>query len=566
MKLIYITDVHGAFEQVRSLLYETLADVYIIAGDLIDIPFYTMNTAINYHELQVFFHGLRRRMDRTDVFIEDFVDKLLDMPEVEEDILEKGAKYQQYTIRARRVLQQKYKFLENMMSLKQNSKVLCLPGNYDMDLKYTSLHERDLHLHSYEVEGLKIAGYGGADTWTPGIPERYVVRYRAGKGVPDHQNELYRFFSSVRPDIICAHQPPHGIHDHVTAMGPSGSPALRAYCDDHQVLMCLSGHIHDEWGVVEKEGTVFLNPSNFGDVTQVDGTVAEGGHFYSVEITAGRVEDIFFQKLVDGRVYDIADYHRRNGGWEEEIIDKERYSALQRRENYDAKTVKSSHIPEFVLYNEIKQFFRMFQTNEAEERIDRLEKASRLIEEGGRDNFAMDVVGSVNVGLSESGSDIDFVLYLRCGSEESDTCVSGDYCRCPRYGEVKEMLQDILGEQLKFDIVDCINLDTVERSIREKNYECEATQRFVAYRTICRPVNYRVISPLEDLLNADQEFRKEMEGSIRAYVKMFVTTAQHVRSFSKYEERLRSIGIKIPEAIKMKIRRYLQEMDEETKG
>jgi len=32
-----------------------LADLYIIAGNLIDIPLYSMNTAINYHELQFFF-------------------------------------------------------------------------------------------------------------------------------------------------------------------------------------------------------------------------------------------------------------------------------------------------------------------------------------------------------------------------------------------------------------------------------------------------------------------------------------------------------------------------------
>ena len=42
MKLIYATDIHGDFEKVRNLLFETVADVYIIAGDLIDIPFYNM--------------------------------------------------------------------------------------------------------------------------------------------------------------------------------------------------------------------------------------------------------------------------------------------------------------------------------------------------------------------------------------------------------------------------------------------------------------------------------------------------------------------------------------------
>ena len=65
----------------------------------------------------------------------------------------------------------------------------------------------------------------------------------------------------------------------------------------------------------------------------------------------------------------------------EEIIDRERYQALLRRENYDAKIQRYSHIPEIQLYNEIKEFYRMFQTQETEERLDKLEQAALLMEE-----------------------------------------------------------------------------------------------------------------------------------------------------------------------------------------
>jgi len=40
--------------------------------------------------------------------------------------------------------------------MKQKSQIFALPGNYDMDLKYTSLHERDLHLHWHDVRGLRL--------------------------------------------------------------------------------------------------------------------------------------------------------------------------------------------------------------------------------------------------------------------------------------------------------------------------------------------------------------------------------------------------------------------------
>ena len=98
-------------------------------------------------------------------------------------------------------------------------------------------------------------------------------------------------------------------------------------------------------------------------------------------------------------------------------------------------------------------------------------------------------------------------------------------------------------------------------SIREKNFECEPTQRFVAYRSVCRPINYRVIAPVEDLLNKNILFRKELEGSIQSYMKIFTTTSPHMISFKKYESRLSSLGVKLPENIRRKIKKYLKEND-----
>jgi len=557
MRIIYAADIHGAFERVKTLLSETLADMYVISGDLIDIPFYHMNTAINYHELQSFFHGLRIRMGKEEMLIEDFVDELLEMPDISINIEEQGTRYQQYTIRARRVLQQKYKVLENIMAIKQKTPVFCLPGNYDMDLKYTSLHDRDLHLHSYDVEGLKIAGYGGADTWTPGIPQRYVVRYRGGIGIPDNRNEMFNFFKGANPDIIVTHQPAHGIHDRVTQFGTSGSPALRNFCDNHPVMACLTGHIHGDWGFQVSERTIHLNPSNFGEVTLLTGGVAEGGCFYVLEIEDRAIRKVIFKKLVEDRVYDIADYYREQERWVEKVIDRERYNAMKAGENFDMKVKKFSHIPEIQLYKDIKQFYRMFQTEETEDRLDKMEEVARLIEDRIEDDIGMDVVGSTNMGLCQTGSDIDFVLYIRCDPEGE-----ADLNQCEQYRKAQVILEEVLRPEYAFQIMDCIDLGVVEKSIREKNYECDMTQRFVAYRAICRPINYRVIAPVEDLLNEDMEFRSELEGSIRSYFKIFINTSQHTRSFEKYESRIKAIGIKLPEAMRQKIRSYLQRDDE----
>ena len=137
-----------------------------------------------------------------------------------------------------------------------------------------------------------------------------------------------------------------------------------------------------------------------------------------------------------------------------------------------------------------------------------------------------------------------------------------DLNECEQYRKAQAILEEVLRPEYAFQIMDCIDLGVVERSIREKNYECDMTQRFVAYRAICRPVNYRVIAPVEDLLNEDMEFRSELEGSIRSYFKIFINTSQHTRSFEKYESRIKAIGIKLPEAMRQKIRSYLQRDEE----
>jgi hypothetical protein len=376
--------------------------------------------------------------------------------------------------------------------------------------------------------------------------------------VDEKHNEMYRFFKAVKPDIIVTHQPPHGIHDGVPSTGPSGSPTLRSFCDNNPVILSLSGHIHAACGFQVAENTIFLNPSNFGEVTDITAEVYEGGFFYAVEIEENRIVKVILKKIVAERIYDIADHFVRDGRWVEQVIDRERYGAFRRRENYDTKVWKYTHIPEIKLYNEIKQFYRMFQTHETDARLDMLEQVALLMEDKIGDDIAMDVLGSVNIGLSEESSDIDFILYLRCESG----CTSG-FDQCERYRQAEAMIQEILGARFKVEILDCIDLNQVEKSIRQKDYECETTQRFVSYRSVCRPINYRVIAPIEDLLNQDMDYRQELEGSIRSYFRIFVTTSQHVRSFHKYEERLNAIGIKLPESMRRKVRQYLKGAEEE---
>jgi Icc-related predicted phosphoesterase len=520
-----------------------------------------MNTSIRYHELQSYFHGLRLQLLKEDMLIEDFVDELLENPEIAAEMQRLGNQYKSLTSRAYKVMQQKYTVLGSMIMMKQRSRVFCLPGNYDMDLKATALHEQDLHLHCYPLDDLRICGYGGADIRTPGIPERYIVHSRGKTGHQDWDNEMCHFFQDINPDIIVTHQPAYGIHDQLSSGGPVGSMALRTYCEDNKVMMCLTGHVHRHWGVQLIEGTLFLNPSNFGEITQISGDVTEGGFYYSISVENKKVQGITFKKFYDGRIYDVAVYSISEDKLVEKILDSDRYEALQKGKRYDLKVAKESHIPEIMLYNEIKHFYRSFQTSETEERLHVLEDISALIEEKLHADIAMDVMGSVNFGISMSGSDIDMVLYSRCDYNLMDCrgkCVGGSEA-CAYLDNAEEMIREILKDKYAYHILDYVDINRVENAIREKNYESDSLLRFVSYRSISRPINYRAIAPTEDMLNRDMTFRKEVEGSLQAFFKIITATSRHIGSFMKYEQRLSSLGIKLPAWIRDKVKLYLGE-------
>jgi Icc-related predicted phosphoesterase len=543
MKIIYLADIHGAFAQVKDLLDMTDAQVYIVAGDLIDRPFFTEEMAARYRRLQTWLADLQYRMGDDASDGDDFVHALLQRTDLPEAILKQAAEYRDATIRARRVLQQKYKILESILFLKGTSLVFCLPGNYDMDLQYTSLHGRDLHRHWYHVADLRIAGYGGADVATPGIPQRYAVPYRADRG----RSEMTRFFSETRPDIIVTHKPAHGVHDHVSPMGEIGSPELRRFCEDNQVPLCLTGHIHDQWGFEEIEGTIYLNPSNFGEVPQPGGQVAEGGFFYSIDTRDRKIAKITLSKLVRNRVHDVAAWTSRKGQWTKHVLDPERFGALLRGKNHD----RAEGWEKPSIRDEMKEKMRWYfpgggTQEEVRAALEELERVAPEMEERFGAAVAVDRLG-------DEGSDL--ILYLAVGGlkKEGRSPWKGE-ADDPACLEILGLIRAALAPCTGVRIADWIDLSRVIRSVREKDYECDAALRFAAYRVAGRPLRDGPAAVVEEELDADRAFRGEIEGTGFAYMEIFQNLAGRVETMKVFEARLRELGITAPAAFKRRIR------------
>ena len=551
MRIIYCTDIHGGFAQVYHLLKESIADLYVISGDILDMPFYSLEQSMEYFETQNIFHGMKREEGNGGLSLEEYVERLLREGRLNDYLAGQARRYLDLTAAAGEIMMKKYRILENIFATENNSRIVTIPGNHDMDLGSTALKERDLHLKTLRHGGMLFAGYGGAAVRTPGFPESLIVRYD-GRSGRDTGSELYRFLEKSAPDVIVAHHPAHGVLDDIGYYGSWGSPSLRTYCDNHPVIACLTGHVHENWGVRFIEGTLYLNPSNFGEVMTPRGETSEGGFFYEFDVEDGGIPRILFRKIVEYRIYDIAEYARKGDAYDERIIDSGRYGALRRISVVDDTIERYNQIPELKVLRDIRNFFRIHQTKQTEERIIGLEKAVASLGNLSS-HIALDLVGSVNMGMALDSSDVDAVLYLR----GQDSC-GEDYESCDFAKDVAERIKGFLSDRHGFQVIDFINLDVVEESIRDERLDCDMTQRFSVYRSFCRPVNYRIVAPVEDLLNANISFRMQAEENMRSYLRVLGSTWDIKKSFEKYVVRLRGMGVHIPDQMLKRIETLLQ--------
>ena len=78
--------------------------------------------------------------------------------------------------------------------------------------------------------------------------------------------------------VLMTHAPSYGILDQIPSGQSVGSPAIREIVDRYHPVLAMSGHIHEAIGVVEADGTVFVNPGP-----------AKDGRMAIVDITDGKV-------------------------------------------------------------------------------------------------------------------------------------------------------------------------------------------------------------------------------------------------------------------------------------
>ncbi|MGI6472136.1 MAG: metallophosphoesterase [Candidatus Methanomethylophilaceae archaeon] len=133
-----------------------------------------------------------------------------------------------------------------------NSEVYVIPGNCDprdMPRKISDV-AHDMHGKSTEIDGIHFAGLGGSNITIFGTPFELT------------ENELYQGLKQISKKgmVLMTHVPPYGILDQIPSGQSVGSKAVKRIVDEFEPILALSGHVHEARGIVEQDGTVFVNP------------------------------------------------------------------------------------------------------------------------------------------------------------------------------------------------------------------------------------------------------------------------------------------------------------------
>jgi Icc-related predicted phosphoesterase len=135
---------------------------------------------------------------------------------------------------------------------KIDSEVYAIPGNCDpLNLPEGIKNvANDMHGKACEIGGYRLIGLGGSN----------ITIFHTAFEL--EEDELYEGLKKNASEgmIMMTHAPSYGVLDQIPSGISVGSRAIKRIVDEYHPILALSGHIHEAIGVVEQNGTVFVNP------------------------------------------------------------------------------------------------------------------------------------------------------------------------------------------------------------------------------------------------------------------------------------------------------------------
>jgi hypothetical protein len=140
-----------------------------------------------------------------------------------------------------------------------NDRCLCVPGNCDYPETEEIMDETATNLNGKQrvIDGMLFIGLGAS------LPTPYNgTPYEVGESYfEEHLATAVQDLDRSLPLIFVSHQPPFGtIADSVKSGIHVGSKTVRRFIEQHEPLICFTGHIHEGQGIDTIGNTRIINP------------------------------------------------------------------------------------------------------------------------------------------------------------------------------------------------------------------------------------------------------------------------------------------------------------------
>jgi hypothetical protein len=143
---------------------------------------------------------------------------------------------------------------------KLKKRVLLIHGNHESAEIMYMLSEfykniEFMHMRSIEIEGIKFIAYGGG-------------------GFAEKDKEFEDFTKSVESKdqmlVLITHGPPYGCKLDLVSGNHVGNKSYRKFIDKNNVVLAISGHIHENSGKTDTlKGKKLINPGPLGKIIKV---------------------------------------------------------------------------------------------------------------------------------------------------------------------------------------------------------------------------------------------------------------------------------------------------------
>ena len=139
-----------------------------------------------------------------------------------------------------------------IISMIDAPRILAVPGNIDDPELADSWGPgiEDMHGVGKQVDNIYIAGCGGSNPTIFDTPCEFP------------EEEIYDILEPVSKDdmVLMVHCPAYGIRDHIPNGMSVGSKSVLEIVKKYRPKIVFSGHIHEDFGMEDVDGTVFVNP------------------------------------------------------------------------------------------------------------------------------------------------------------------------------------------------------------------------------------------------------------------------------------------------------------------